>query len=42
MQHPNGLYTMTEEDIARNLDGLAKLGLKGKRDMFDTTVLAEV
>jgi ABC-type nitrate/sulfonate/bicarbonate transport system substrate-binding protein len=42
MYQPKGLFTMTEEDIARNLDGLARLGLKGNRDMFDTTVLAEV
>jgi len=42
MDHPQGLYAMTEDGIQRNLDALAKLGIDGKRAMFDTTLLAEI
>ncbi|HEC08305.1 MAG TPA: myristoyl transferase [Acidimicrobiales bacterium] len=42
IDHPNGVYTMTEEDIAANLEALASIGINGDRDMFDTTLLEEI
>ncbi len=37
-----GIFTMTEEGIAANLEALAKVGINGTREMFDTTLLAEI
>lgn len=42
MDHPKGLYSMSEEDIERNIKALELLGLKASKDMFDTSVLAEL
>ncbi len=42
IDHPDGVYTMTEEDIAANLEALSSIGINGTRDMFDTTLLEEV
>jgi ABC-type nitrate/sulfonate/bicarbonate transport system substrate-binding protein len=42
MDQPQGLYTMSEEAIQRNIDALAKLGIKARRDMFDTTLVPEI
>jgi ABC-type nitrate/sulfonate/bicarbonate transport system substrate-binding protein len=42
MEHPQGLYVMDAEGIDRNLDALAKVGVTGSRDMFDTTLVAEI
>jgi ABC-type nitrate/sulfonate/bicarbonate transport system substrate-binding protein len=42
MDHPQGLYTMTEEGIQRNIEALAKLGIEARRGLFDTTLLAEI
>ena len=39
---PGGVFSMTEEDIARNLDALRAVGIEGTREMFDTTLLAEI
>lgn len=42
IEHANGIFAMTDEDIQKNLDALAQIGIKGSRDMFDTTLLAEI
>jgi ABC-type nitrate/sulfonate/bicarbonate transport system substrate-binding protein len=42
IEHPQGMFTMTEADIAKNIEALAQVGVKATRDMFDTTVLAEL
>lgn len=42
IEHPAGIFAMTDEDIQKNLDALAQIGIKGSRDMFDTTLLAEI
>ena len=42
MENPNGIFFMDDEGIQLNLDTLAKVGVKGTRDMFDTTLLAEI
>lgn len=39
---PDGIFAMTEEGIAGNLEALAKVGIMGTRDMFDTTLLEEI
>ncbi|MEZ5796788.1 MAG: ABC transporter substrate-binding protein [Paracoccaceae bacterium] len=39
---PAGIFSMTEEDIEKNLKALAAVGITGTRDMFDTTLLAEI
>lgn len=42
MQAEGGIFSMTEEGIAGNLEALAKVGIVGTREMFDTTLLAEI
>lgn len=42
MEVEGGIFTMTEETIQMNLDALAEVGIKGTRDMFDTTLLDEI
>ncbi len=42
MEHSAGVFAMDEDDIEANLASLARIGIKGNRDMFDTTLLEEV
>lgn len=42
MEHPDGFFAMTEAAIEANLTALAAIGIEGSRDMFDTTLLAEI
>ncbi|WP_202436422.1 ABC transporter substrate-binding protein [Vibrio eleionomae] len=42
MQSPEGYFAMTEESIAATIEGLSRVGIQATRDMFDTTLLAEV
>jgi ABC-type nitrate/sulfonate/bicarbonate transport system substrate-binding protein len=42
MENPAGIFAMTEEGIDANLSALAEVGIKGSRDMFDTTLLEEI
>ena len=42
IESPNGIFSMSEESIAANLEALSKVGIKGTREMFDTTLLAEL
>ncbi|MFV0245729.1 MAG: ABC transporter substrate-binding protein [Qingshengfaniella sp.] len=42
MVHPQGIFTMTEEDIAQNITALEAVGIKATREMFDTTLLADI
>jgi len=42
MESPAGFMSMTEEGIEANLRALSKVGIKGTRDMFDTTLLEEI
>lgn len=37
-----GIFAMSEESIEKNIAALAAVGIKATRDMFDTTVLAEI
>lgn len=42
MDHPKGVYFMDQEGIQKNLDSLEKVGVKASKDMFDTSLLAEI
>jgi ABC-type nitrate/sulfonate/bicarbonate transport system substrate-binding protein len=42
MDTPAGIYAMTEDGIAANIKALALVGITATRDMFDTTLLAEI
>ena len=42
IEAPGGIFSMTEEDIEKNIKALAAVGITGTRDMFDTTLLAEI
>jgi len=38
----DGIFSMSEESIANNIEALAAVGIKGSRDMFDTSLLEEI
>lgn len=42
IESPAGIFAMTEEGIAGTLEALAAVGITGTREMFDTTLLAEI
>ena len=42
IETPNGIFSMTEEAIGRNIDALGQVGIKASKDMFDTSLLAEM
>jgi ABC-type nitrate/sulfonate/bicarbonate transport system substrate-binding protein len=39
---PGGVFAMTEEGIAGNIEALSKVGITATREMFDTTLLEEI
>ncbi|WP_020560906.1 ABC transporter substrate-binding protein [Thiofilum flexile] len=42
MESPNGIFALTDDGIEKCLSALGKIGLVGKHDMFDTSLLAEI
>jgi ABC-type nitrate/sulfonate/bicarbonate transport system substrate-binding protein len=42
MANAKGLFTMSDEDIRRNLKALEQINVKGSPDMFDTSLLGEI
>jgi len=42
MLNPDGIFAMTEEGIAANIEALSKVGIAATREMFDSTLLAEI
>ena len=42
IESPGGIFSMSEEDIEKNIAALDRVGIKGTRAMFDTTLLAEL
>ena len=42
MESTAGFMALTEEGIEANLSALGEVGIKGNRDMFDTTLLEEI
>jgi ABC-type nitrate/sulfonate/bicarbonate transport system substrate-binding protein len=42
MESTAGFFAMTDEGIEKNIAALAEVGIKATRDMFDTSILAEL
>ena len=42
MTHSDGIFAMDDEGIQANIDTLGRIGIKASRDMFDTSLLAEI
>lgn len=42
IESPAGIFALTEEGIAQNIEALGQVGIKASRDMFDTTLLEEI
>ena len=42
MEAADGIFSMSEESIEKNISALAEVGVKATRDMFDTSLLEEV
>ena len=42
MEHPDGIFTMTAEGVAQNIEALAAIGIEATTEMFDTSLLAEI
>lgn len=42
IESPNGVFSMSENDIDACLSALGQIGIQGNRDMFDTTLLEEI
>ena len=42
MEATGGIFSMSEEAIAANIEALAAVGIVATRDMFDTTLLEEI
>lgn len=42
IEAPGGIFSMSEEGIEANLKALADVGIKGTREMFDTSLLEEL
>lgn len=42
IESPAGIFALTEEGIAANLEALAKIGVRGTPDMFDASLLEEI
>jgi ABC-type nitrate/sulfonate/bicarbonate transport system substrate-binding protein len=42
MDHPNGFFALSADAIDRNIEALGRLGVNARRDMFDSSVLAEL
>ena len=39
---PNGIFSMDEEGIGKNIEALGQIGIKATREMFDATLLEEI
>ncbi len=42
IEHPDGIFAMSEDAIAANISALAEVGVMADRSMFDTTLLEEI
>ena len=42
MEHPDGIFAMSDEGIEKNIEALAAIGIKATKDMFDTSLLKEI
>ena len=42
IESATGIFSMSDEAIAMNIEALGQVGIKARKDMFDTSLLAEV
>ena len=42
IEHPKGIFAMTDEDIEKNIAALGAVGIKATKACFDTSLLAEI
>jgi ABC-type nitrate/sulfonate/bicarbonate transport system substrate-binding protein len=42
IESPRGIFSLSEEDIEKNIAALAQVDVKASRDAFDTTLLEEI
>ncbi len=42
IENPKGIFAMDDEGIAKNVEALNLIGIKATKDMFDTSLLAEI
>ena len=42
IESASGIFSMSEEAIDKNIEALGQVGIKARKDMFDTSLLAEV
>lgn len=42
IESPSGIFSMSDEAIGKNIDALGQVGIKATREMFDTSLLAEI
>ncbi|MDQ0467585.1 ABC transporter substrate-binding protein [Labrys wisconsinensis] len=42
IETPKGIFSMSEEDIDKTIEALGRVGIKARKDMFDTSLLAEL
>ncbi|MBW3096191.1 ABC transporter substrate-binding protein [Pseudohoeflea coraliihabitans] len=42
MEHPDGIFAMSEESIEANIEALNAVGIAAKREHFDTSVLEDI
>ncbi|MEZ5477267.1 MAG: ABC transporter substrate-binding protein [Thiolinea sp.] len=42
IEHPNGIFHMTKEDIEENISALRNMNIQAKTSMFDTSLLKEI
>jgi ABC-type nitrate/sulfonate/bicarbonate transport system substrate-binding protein len=42
METPDGIFSMSDEAIEKNIKALSEVGIKATKDMFDTSLLAEI
>ena len=42
IETPAGIFSMGDEAIEKNIQALAQVGIKATREMFDTSLIAEI
>jgi ABC-type nitrate/sulfonate/bicarbonate transport system substrate-binding protein len=42
IESPSGIFSMSDEAISKNIEALAQVGIKAPKEVFDTSLLAEI
>jgi len=42
IETPSGIFSLSEEAVAKNIDALAQVGIKAPKEVFDASLLAEI